>query len=59
NYSLPEVRERNSVALLAIVAIRVIVRDTQLLMTMGIISHDATLRIQEVDEAFENMIGCP
>jgi hypothetical protein len=57
NYSFPEVREQNSTALLAILAIRVMIRNVQLLMTMGLISHDATLGVQEVDEAFEKTMS--
>jgi hypothetical protein len=52
-YSSPEIRERNSTALIAILAIRTMVRNIQLLMSMGLISYETTLRVQAADEAFE------
>lgn len=57
HYSFPEVRERNSTALLVIIAIRVMVRNVQLLMAMGLIDHDLTLVVQKADEAFEKTMS--
>lgn len=46
-YSSPEVRERNSVALIAIQSINVLVRDLHLLVRLGVIKTCA-----DVDKAF-------
>ena len=58
SYSSPQVRERNSAALLAIIAMRVIVRCAQLLVRMGVLSPEATQAIEEQNEAFDRtMVG--
>ncbi len=56
-YSSPEIRERNSTALIAIVAIRTMVRNVQLLMNMNLISHETTLKVQAADQAFEKTMA--
>lgn len=47
HYSAPEIRERNSVSLIAIVAMEVIVRDLHLLGRLGLIQS-----FEEVDKAY-------
>jgi hypothetical protein len=53
HYSFPEIRERNSVALIAIVAIRVMVRLVQLLIRLGLLQAETTAQVEKCYTAFE------
>ena len=57
HYSSPEIRERNSAALLAIVAIRVIVRLVHLLVRLGILRAEATIELEKCSAAFEETVS--
>ena len=57
HYSFPEIRERNSAALIAIVAIRVMVRLVQPLVRLGILSTEATVGVEKCSAAFEETVS--
>jgi hypothetical protein len=53
HYPMPEVRERNSTALLIILSIKVMVRNIQLLNRLGVLSNDAVAPVKKAFEAFQ------
>jgi hypothetical protein len=54
HYPMPEVRERNSMALLLILSIKVMVRNIQLLNRLGVLSNDGVARVKKAFEAFQD-----
>jgi hypothetical protein len=57
HYSSPEIRERNSAAFLAIVAIRVMVRLVHLLVRLGILRAEATVEVVKHLAALEETMS--
>ncbi|MGL6075426.1 MAG: DUF5677 domain-containing protein [Fimbriiglobus sp.] len=53
-YPMPEVRERNSMALLIILSVKVMVRNIQLLNRLGILSNESVASVKKAFEAFQN-----
>lgn len=54
HYSLPEIREQNSMALLVILSIKVMVRNIQLLNRLGILSNASVAPVKKAFEAFQD-----